>query len=101
MAKEPFSLKDLGTLKSGVLAEEAGFKPLSKLNIDFTLRPETVFGALPFGDISVLGQAIGKYQTEDAANRLLGRDKGFQDTLKGAGTFDSATSQIIREIKEQ
>jgi len=101
MAKEPFSLKDLGTLKEGVLSEEAGFKPLSSFDIDFTLRPETVFGALPFGDISVLGQAIGKYQTEDAANRLLGRDKGFQDTLKGAGTFDSATSQIIREIKEQ
>ena len=101
MAKEPFSLNDLGVLKEGVLAEQAGFKPFSSFDVDFTLRPETVFGALPLGDISVLGQAIGKYQTEDAANKLLGRDKGFQDTLKGAGTIDSATSQIINEIKAQ
>ena len=53
------------------------------------------------GDISILGQAIGKYQTEDASNRLLGIDKGFQATLKGAGTGGSATTQIINEIKEQ
>ena len=55
MAKEPFSLKDVGTLKEGILAEEAGFKPLSKFGIDFSLRPETVFGALPLGDLAVLG----------------------------------------------
>jgi hypothetical protein len=43
MAKKPtpFSLKDVDTLKTGILAEEAGFKPLSKFDVDFTLRPET------------------------------------------------------------
>ena len=104
MAKEPFSLKDASLLKEGILAEEAGYKPFEKFSFgkDFTLRPETVFGALPgIGDISILGQAIGKYQTEDASNRLLGIDKGFQATLKGAGTGGSATTQIINEIKEQ
>ena len=104
MAKEPFSLKDVSLLKEGILAEEAGYKPFEKFSFgkDFTLRPETVFGALPgIGDISILGQAIGKYQTEDASNRLLGIDKGFQATLKGAGTGGSATTQIINEIKEQ
>ena len=104
MAKEPSSLKDASLLKEGILAEEAGYKPFEKFSFgkDFTLRPETVFGALPgIGDISILGQAIGKYQTEDASNRLLGIDKGFQATLKGAGTGGSATTQIINEIKEQ
>ena len=104
MAKEPFSLKDVSLLKEGILAEEAGYKPFEKFSFgkDFTLRPETVFGALHgIGDISILGQAIGKYQTEDASNRLLGIDKGFQATLKGAGTGGSATTQIINEIKEQ
>ena len=104
MAKEPFSLKDASLLKEGILAEEAGYKPFEKFSFgkDFTLRPETVLCALPgIGDISILGQAIGKYQTEDASNRLLGIDKGFQATLKGAGTGGSATTQIINEIKEQ
>ena len=104
MAKEPFSLKDASLLKEGILAEEAGYKPFEKFSFgkDFTLSPGTVFGALPgIGDISILGQAIGKYQTEDASNRLLGIDKGFQATLKGAGTGGSATTQIINEIKEQ
>jgi len=101
MAKEPFSLKDLGTLKSGILAEEAGFKPLSKFDIDFTLRPETALSLLPLGDMAILGQAIGKYQTDDASNRLLERDVPFQQTLKSAGTGGSATQQIINEIKEQ
>ena len=103
MAKEPFSLTDLDTLKTGILAEEAGLKPFENFSFgrDFTLRPETIFGALPgIGDISILGQAIGKYQTESAANRLLGKDVGFQETLKGAGTSGSATKQIIDEIKE-
>ena len=103
MAKEPFSLQDLGTLKEGILAEEAGLKPFEDFSFgkDFTLRPETIFGVLPgLGDISILGQAIGKYQTESAANRLLGKDVGFQETLKGAGTSGSATKQIIDEIKE-
>ena len=101
MAKEPFSLRDLGTLKSGILAEEAGFKPLSTFDIDFTLRPETALSLLPLGDMAIFGQAIGKYQTEDASNKLLGIDKGFQETLKSAGTGGSATRQIINEIKEQ
>lgn len=104
MAKEPFSLKDVSTLKEGILAEEAGYKPFEKFSFgkDFTLRPETIFGALPgIGDMAILGQAIGKYQTEDASNKLLGIDKGFQETLKGAGTGGSATSQIINEIKQQ
>ncbi len=101
MAKEPFSLRDVDTLKTGILAEQAGIKPLSNFGVDFTLRPETAFGALPFvGDLTVLGQAISKYQTEDAANRLLGKDVGFQQTLKGAGTSGSATKQIIDEIKQ-
>jgi hypothetical protein len=101
MAKEPFSLRDVDTLKTGILAEQAGIKPLSNFGVNFTLRPETVFGALPFvGDLTVLGQAIGKYQTEDAANRLLGKDVGFQQTLKGAGTSGSATKQVIDEIKQ-
>ena len=103
MAKKPdrFSLKDVSTLKEGILAEEAGYKPLSSFGIDFTLRPETIFGALPgLGDMAIFGQAIGKVQTEDAANKFLGIDKGFQETLKGAGTGGSATNQVINQIKE-
>ena len=108
MAKEPtpFSLKDVGTLKEGILAEEAGFKPLSNFGIDFTLRPETIFGALPFvGDMAIFGQAIGKVQTEDAASRFLNTlspnqlDTGLGATLKRAGTGESATNAIIKDIK--
>ena len=101
MAKEPFSLKDLGVLKQGVLSEEAGFKPFSAFDVDFTLRPETALSALPLGNLSILGQAIGKFQTEDAANKLLGKEVDFQDTLKSAGTGGSSTQQIINEIKAQ
>ncbi len=100
MAKEPFSLKDVETLKTGILAEEAGFKPLSSFNVDFTLRPETIFGALPgIGDLAILGQAIGKVQTEDAATNFLNTqspnqlDTGLSATLKRAGTGESATMQ--------
>ena len=106
MAKEPFSLKDVGTLKQGILAEEAGFKPLSNFGIDFTLRPETVFGALPLGDLTVLGQAIGKVQTEGAATNLLNSlsantlDTGLGATMKRAGTGSSATNAVINEIKQ-
>lgn len=97
----PFSLRDFGILKEGVLAEQAGFKPLSSFGVDFTLRPETVFGALPFvGDLAVLGQAIGKVQTEDAANRMLGKDKTFGQTFKDTATSGSATNQVIQEIKD-
>lgn len=106
MAKEPFSLKDVGTLKEGILAEQAGFKPLSKFGVDFTLRPETVFGALPLGDLAVLGQAIGKVQTEGAATNLLNSlspnelDTGLGATIKRAGTGSSATNAVINEIKQ-
>ena len=106
MAKEPFSLKDVDTLKTGILAEEAGFKPLSKFDVDFTLRPETVFGALPLGDLAVLGQAIGKVQTEGAATNLLNSlspntlDTGLGATMKRAGTGSSATNAVINEIKQ-
>tara|TARA_B100001057_G_C22835291_1_gene944987 strand:- start:713 stop:1927 length:1215 start_codon:yes stop_codon:yes gene_type:complete len=103
MAKEPipFSLRDVNTLKEGVLAEEAGFKPLSKLGVDFTLRPETVFGVLPaVGGMVNIGQLIGKVQTEDAANRLLGKDVGFGQTLKETATKGSATNQVIQDIKD-
>ena len=107
MAKEPFSLKDVETLKTGILAEEAGFKPLSSFNVDFTLRPETIFGALPgIGDLAILGQAIGKVQTEDAATNFLNTqspnqlDTGLSATLKRAGTGESATNAVINEIKQ-
>ena len=106
MAKEPFSLKDVETLKTGILAEEAGFKPLSSFNVDFTLRPETIFGALPgIGDLAILGQAIGKVQTEAAATRFANQqspnqlDTGLGATLKRAGTGESATNAIIQDIK--
>ena len=107
MAKEPktFSLKDVGVLKEGILAEEAGMKPLSSFDIDFTLRPETVFGALPLGNVSILGQAIGKFQTEDAATNLLNTlspnqiDTDIGATLKRAGTGESATNAVIQDIK--
>ena len=90
----PFSLRDFGILKEGVLAEQAGFKPLSNFGVDFTLRPETVFGALPFvGDLAVLGQAIGKVQTEDAANKMLGRDKTFVKHSK------IQQRQVVQQIK--
>tara|TARA_X000001382_G_scaffold125778_1_gene111668 strand:+ start:70 stop:1305 length:1236 start_codon:yes stop_codon:yes gene_type:complete len=98
---KPFSLADVGTLKEGVLAEQAGFKPLGNFGVDFTLRPETVFGALPaVGGFVNMGQAIAKVQTEDAANRLLGLDKTFGETLKGTGLSGSATNQVIQEIKD-
>ncbi len=109
MAKEPtpFSLKDVDTLKTGILAEEAGARPLSRFGIDFSLRPETLFGALPFiGDLTILGQAIGKTQLERAATNLLNQrspnklDTGLGATMKRAGTGKSATSAIIDEIKQ-
>ena len=109
MAKKPtpFSLKDYGVLKEGILAESAGFKPLSKLDVDFTLRPETALGLLPaVGGFVNMGQLIGKFQTEDAATNLLNQSSsnqlptGFGDTLRRAGTGSSATNSIIQEIKD-
>jgi len=107
MAKEPFSLKDVTTLKEGILAEEAGIKPLSRFGVDFTLRPSTVFGALPgIGDLAILGQAIGKTQLESSATNLLNStspnqlDTGLGATMKRAGTGKSATSAVIDEIRQ-
>lgn len=109
MAKQPqpFSLKDVSTIKEGVLAEEAGFKPLSRFGIDFTLRPSTVFGALPgIGDLAIIGQAIGKTQLEDSASRYLNMlspnklDIGLGATMKRAGSGSSATNALIQDIKQ-
>ena len=102
MAEKPqFTKNDVARIREGVLAEEAGFKPLSKFGVDFTLRPSTVFGALPFvGGFANIGQAIGKYQLEDSANKFFGNNKGFQDTSQGtAGGKNSSTSQLIRDMK--
>ena len=99
-SKPEFTLGDLGTIKEGILAEEAGFQPFKKLGLDFTLRPETVFGALPFvGGLTNMGQAIGKYQLEDSANKFYGVDKGLRDTSISSGMNDSATNSLIKEIK--
>jgi len=100
--KPVFSLGDLNTIKEGILAEEAGFKPFKNLfDLDFTLRPETVFGALPFvGGLTNIGQAIGKYQLEDSANKFYGVDKGFKDTSISSGMNDSATNTLIKDIKK-
>jgi len=99
-SKPEFTLGDLGTIKEGILAEQAGFQPFKKLGLDFTLRPETVFGALPFvGGLTNMGQAIGKYQLEDSANKFYGVDKGFKDTSISSGMNDSATNSLIKEIK--
>jgi hypothetical protein len=99
-SKPEFTLGDLGTIKEGILAEEAGFQPFKKLGSDFTLRPETVFGALPFvGGFTNIGQAIGKYQLEDSANKFYGVDKGFKDTSISSGKNTSETNRLINEIK--
>jgi hypothetical protein len=99
-SKPEFTLGDLGTIKEGILAEEAGFKPFERFGSDFTLRPETVFGALPFvGGLINIGQAIGKYKLEDSANKFYGVDKGLRDTSISSGMNDSATNSLIKEIK--
>jgi len=100
-SKPVFSLGDLNTIKEGILAEEAGFKPFKNLfDSDFTLRPATVFGALPgVGGLVNIGQAIGKYQLEDSANKFYGVDKGFKDTSISSGMNDSATNNLIKDIK--
>ena len=80
MAEKPtFGRNDVSRIREGVLAEEAGFKPLKNFGVDFTLRPSTVFGALPLGGFANIGQAIGKYQLEDSANKFYGFNKGFQE----------------------
>lgn len=99
-SKPEFTLGNLGTIKEGILAEEAGFKPFERFGSDFTLRPETVFGVLPFvGGLTNIGQAIGKYKLEDSANKFYGVDKGFRDTSISSGMNDSATNSLIKEIK--
>lgn len=35
-SKPEFTLGDLGTIKEGILAEEAGFKPFERFGSDFT-----------------------------------------------------------------
>ena len=102
MAEKPqFTRNDVARIREGTLAEEAGFKPFSRFGVDFTLRPSTVFGALPFvGGFANIGQAIGKYQLEDSANRYFGNIRGFQDTSKGSGGGKgSATNTLINDIK--
>ena len=101
MAEKPqFTRSDVARIREGVLAEEAGFKPLSRFGVDFTLRPSTVFGALPFvGGFANIGQAIGKYQLEDSANKFFGVDKGFRDTSVSSGMNDSATNTLIKDMK--
>ena len=101
MAEKPqFTRSDVARIREGVLAEEAGFKPLSRFGVDFTLRPSTVFGALPFvGGFANIGQAIGKYQLEDSANKFFGVDKGFRDTSVSSGMNDSATNTLMNDIK--
>lgn len=101
MAEKPqFTRNDVARIREGTLAEEAGFKPFSRFGVDFTLRPETIFGALPgVGGFANIGQAIGKYQLEDSANKFFGVNKGFQDTSKSSGMNDSATNTLIRDMK--
>jgi hypothetical protein len=102
MAEKPkFTRNDVSRIREGLLAEQAGFKPLKNFGVDFTLRPSTVFGALPFvGGFANIGQAIGKYQLEDSANKFFGNNKGFQDISQGtAGGKNSATSQLMNDIK--
>ena len=101
MAEKPqFTRNDVARIREGTLAEEAGFKPFSRFGVDFSLRPSTVFGALPFvGGFANIGQAIGKYQLEDSANKFFGVNKGFQDTSKSSGMNDSATNTLIRDMK--
>ena len=101
MAEKPqFTRNDVARIREGTLAEEAGFKPFSRFGVDFTLRPSTVFGALPFvGGFANIGQAIGKYQLEDSANKFFGVDKGFRDTSVSSGMNDSATNTLIRDMK--
>ena len=101
MAEKPqFTRNDVARIREGVLAEEAGFKPLSGLGVDFSLRPSTIFGALPgVGGFVNIGQAIGKYQLEDSANKFFGVDKGFRDTSVSSGMNDSATNTLIKDIK--
>lgn len=108
MAKEPFSLReDVDTLREAILAEEAGAKPLSRFNIDFSLQPATIFGALPaIGDLSIIGQAIGKVKAEQSATNLLNQqmpnqfDKSLGATIQRTGTGKSATNQVIQDIKD-
>ena len=101
MAEKPqFTRNDVARIREGTLAEEAGFKPFSRFGVDFTLRPSTVFGALPFvGGFANIGQAIGKYQLEDSANKFFGVDKGFRDTSVSSGMNDSATNTLMNDIK--
>ena len=108
MAKEPFSLReDVDTLREAILAEEAGAKPLSRFGIDFSLQPATIFGALPaIGDLSIIGQAIGKVKAEQSATNLLNQqmpnqfDKSLGATIQRTGTGKSATNQVIQDIKD-
>jgi len=101
MAEKPqFTRSDVARIREGVLAEEGGFKPLKNFGVDFTLRPSTVFGALPFvGGFANIGQAIGKYQLEDSANKFFGVDKGFKETSVSSGMNDSATNTLMNDIK--
>ena len=101
MAEKPtFGRDDVARIREGVLAEQGGIQPLKKFGIDFTLRPSTVFGALPFvGGFTNIGQAIGKYQLEDSANKYYGVNKGFQDTSISSGKNDSATNRLMKDIR--
>jgi len=101
MAEKPiFGRNDVSTIREGILAEQGGIQPLKKFDIDFTLRPSTVFGTLPFvGGFTNFGQAIGKYQLEDSANKFFGDNKGFLETSKSSAKNDSATNRLMNDIK--
>ena len=76
----PINQQQFGTLTTGILSQQGGKRPLSKLGVDFTLTPKNVlFGVLPAPGLNladVINQqrniviTIGKSRVETACSIL-------------------------------
>ena len=99
----PINQQQFGTLTTGILSQQGGKRPLSKLGVDFTLTPKNVlFGALPVPGLNIV-DVINQQRVNEIARQTLGKKpRGPFDTFVNPITAGdlSATQQLTNKIRE-
>ena len=99
----PINQQQFGTLTTGILGQQGGTRPLSKLGVDFTITPKNVlFGALPVPGLNIV-DVINQQRVNEIARQALGKEpRSTFDTFFNPITAGdlSATQQLTNEIRK-
>ena len=99
----PINQQQFGTLTTGILSQQGGTRPLSKLGVDFTLTPKNVlFGALPVPGVNIV-DVINQQRVNEIARQVLGKEpRGTFDTFFNPTTAGdlSATQELTNKIRK-